>query len=145
MEPIAELLVKQACLEVVTSYARAVNDWDIDAFVDHFTPDGVWRRPGDHVMAGHDQIRAFMDSQPVPGPDRTVRHVNGGVDVDVIDGDHAAVWSQTTVYDGAGTDVLPAPMDGPTLIVEYRDQMVRTDDGWRLRERNTTVVFASHD
>lgn len=146
LSPIESLLIKQACADVVTDYARAVNAWDLKAFVLTFTPDGIWRRPSGHTMTGRQAMYDFLDAFPKPGPDRTVRHVNGGVQVTVVDRDNTIVWSQTTVYDGPGpgAGTLPAPMDGPDLIVEYDDKMVRTDKGWKIKERVTTVVFAKN-
>jgi uncharacterized protein (TIGR02246 family) len=138
LDPLAELVVKQACADVVTRYARAVNAWDLDAFVELFMEDGVWQRPGQAPMRGHAQIRAFMESQPV---DRVLRHVNGGVHVEVVDAGRARVWSQTTVYDTFGTTVLPVPLAGPDMVVEYLDEQVRHDGRWRIARRDTTVVF----
>jgi hypothetical protein len=141
MDAVAELLIKHACAEVVTRYAIAVNDWNLDAFVGLFVEDGEWHRPGNHSMFGRAAMRAYLQSQPQPPAERTVRHVNGGILVDVVDADHASVWSQTTVYDTGPVADYPAPMKGPDLIVEYRDEMVRHEGRWMIRRRNTTVVF----
>lgn len=133
------LTIKAACCEVITRYAMAVNDWDLDRFVALFTPDAVWQRPGVAPLSGHDEIRAFMKSQPAPA-DRVLRHVNGGMVVDVIDADHATGWSQTTVYDARPASALPAPLVGADMIVEYRDRFVRRDR-WLIARRDTTVVY----
>jgi uncharacterized protein (TIGR02246 family) len=138
---LAELLAKQACAELVTRYAQAVNAWDIDAFVSLFVEDGIWQRPGQAPLRGRQDIRAFMESQPV---DRVLRHVNGGVQVEVLDPERARVWSQTTVYDTAGTTEVPALMLGPDMVVEYRDEHVLRNGDWRIARRDTTVVFRRH-
>ncbi len=79
-----------------------------------------------------------MKSQPV---DRVLRHVNGGVRVEVLDAERTRVWSQTTVYDTAGTTEIPAPLFGPDMVVEYRDEHILRDGEWRIARRDTTVVF----
>jgi uncharacterized protein (TIGR02246 family) len=135
---LAELLAKQACVELVTRYAEAVNAWDIDAFVSLFVEDGIWQRPGQAPLRGRQEIRAFMESQPV---DRVLRHVNGGVRVEVLDAERTRVWSQTTVYDTAGTTEVPAPLLGPDMVVEYRDEHILRNGEWRIARRDTTVVF----
>jgi uncharacterized protein (TIGR02246 family) len=138
---LAELLTKQACAELVSRYAQAVNAWDIDAFVSLFVEDGVWQRPGQAPLRGRQEIRAFMESQPV---DRVLRHVNGGVLVEVLDAERARVWSQTTVYDTGGTTEVPAPLLGPDMVVEYRDEHILRNGDWRIARRDTTVVFRRH-
>ena len=70
-----------------------------------------------------------------------LRHVNGGMLVDLINEQTAAAWSQTTVYESPACDVLPAPLAGPDMVVEYRDLLVRLDDRWLIARRDTTVVF----
>ena len=135
---LAELLAKQACAELVTRYAQAVNDWDIDAFVALFVQDAVWQRPGQPPLRGRPEIRSFMEAQPV---DRVIRHVNGAVRVEVLDAEHTRAWSQTTVYDTTGTTEIPAQLLGPDMIVEYRDEHVLDDGVWRIGRRDTTVVF----
>src|ERR1700722_6748074 len=106
-DALAQLLAKQACAELVTRYAEAVNAWDLDAFVSLFVEDGIWQRPGQAPLRGRKEIRAFMEAQPV---DRVLRHVNGGVRVEVLDAELTRVRSQTTVYDTAGTTEVPAPL-----------------------------------
>jgi hypothetical protein len=35
-----------------------------------------------------------------------------------------------------------APLDQPALVGEYRDEFVRTPDGWRFARREVEVSFA---
>ena len=141
MDPITELIAKQACAELITRYAIAVNDWNLDAFVDLFHEDAEWHRPGDHIMRGREEMRAYLLSQPQPPAERTLRHVNGGILIEVTDDNNATAWSQTTVYDTGPSATLPAAMVGPDMVVEYCDRLVRRDGRWRLMLRSTTQVF----
>lgn len=127
--------VERLCMR----YAIAVNTSDLDAFVDLFCPDAVWQRPGVPALNGQAEIRAFMAQRPTG---RTLRHVNGGCLVTVHGADAASAQSQTIVYEIRGYTDLPAPLDGPDLIVEYADQVRRVDGAWRLARRDTTVTFA---
>jgi uncharacterized protein (TIGR02246 family) len=136
--PVERLAVVAAVTDVVTRYARAVNQWDLDAFVALFTEDAVWQRPGTDELRGHRAIRAFMESQPT---ERVLRHVNGGCLVEPVDQTRARAWSQTTVYEVLGTTGVPAPLAGPQLVVEYDDQLVVVSGRWRIARRDTTVVF----
>ena len=139
MDALERLVAQQACTDVVTRYAVAVNAWDLDAFVSLFTPDAVWQRPRFPELRGHAAIRAFMDSLPTPA-ERVLRHVNGGVLVELIDDTTATVWSQTTVYESGPVAELPAPLKAD-LVVEYRDRMVKIEGAWLISRRDTTQVF----
>jgi uncharacterized protein (TIGR02246 family) len=140
MNDLEALMVKWRCEELITRYAMAVNDWDLDAFVALFTPDAVWQRPAVAALHGHAAIRTFMEAQPA---NRVLRHVNGGILVEPVDQDRARAWSQTTVYEDRGTTVVPARVGPPDMVVEYRDDLVRQDGQWRIARRDTTVVFRS--
>lgn len=138
LDPLTELAVKQACADVVTRYAMAVNAWDLAAFADLFTEDAVWQRPGVPALHGREAIRAFMDGQPT---NRVLRHVNGGILVQVADEASARVWSQSTTYEWLGSTAVPVPLEGPLQVVEYVDDQVRQDGAWRIARRDTTVVL----
>jgi hypothetical protein len=137
---LAELSIKQECLDLVTRYAMAVNRWDLDAYLAVWAPDAVWQRPESAAMHGHAAIRAYMDSQP---RDRVLRHVNGASWAEVIDDDHARGWSQTVVYDTVGSTTIPGRMELPTMVVEYVDEYERRGGEWLISRRDTTWVFLS--
>ena len=138
MNTIERLEAQQACADVIVRYALAVNQWDLDAFVALFAEDGSWKRPGTPEMRGRKAIRNFMDSLPT---DRVLRHVNGGVLIEVIDDHTASAWSQTTVYEFPRPSALPAPLSRPDMVVEYRDRLVNVGGRWLIAHRNTVVVF----
>ena len=138
MNELIRLGIQRECTDLITRYALAVNEWDLDAFVDLFTDDATWQRPDHPPLEGHHAIRAFMESRPSR---RTLRHVNGAALVEVIDENTATAWSQTTVYETPGRHELPAPLAGPAMLVEYRDRLRRVEDRWRIARRDTTVVF----
>jgi SnoaL-like domain len=140
MDRLTELSVKQACLDLVTRYAMAVNRWDLDAYLEVWAADAVWQRPESPAMHGHAEIRAYMESQP---RDRVLRHVNGASWAEVIDDDHARGWSQTVVYDTVGSSDIPSRIELPTMVVEYVDEYERHGDQWLISRRDTTWVFLS--
>lgn len=138
MDPLQELLAERDCRALIMGYAQAVNEADLDSFVELFAPDGRWQRPGQPALIGRPAIRAFMAARPT---NRVLRHVSGGARIRIEDEDHAYAISQTLVYECIEADNLPAPMTGPHMIVEYRDWFERTDDGWRIAQRDTLIVF----
>lgn len=142
LTPIEVVTARSDCRDLIEDYTLAVNDGDVEAFVELFRPDAVWERPGADPLQGQDQIREFMQSRP---SDRTLRHVTGGVRVHVLDSTHATARSQTLVFTGPGGSALPVDGHGLVKMVEYADQLLRTESGWRFAERVTTIVFSEPD
>ena len=139
MNRLTEMSIKLACADLVTRYAMAFNRGDLDAFVALFTEDAVWHRPV-ATLHGHSEIHAFMESLP---QEQVARHVNGASWAEAIDADRARGWSQTVVYQTAGTRATPARLEPPTMIAEYVDEYVRQEDGWRFSRRDTSWIFLS--
>lgn len=139
MDRSKRLEIEQICLSILSRYAVAVGDRDFDAFVQLFTEDGIWHRPGSPEMKGHEDIRAFMvKNRPA---DTVCRHVNGTAQIDVVDEDSATGISYTTVYNYENHKGGIAPMKGPDYVVEYRDQFRRVGEDWFIARRDTTLIF----
>ena len=130
----------QACRDLVERYTIAVNDGDVDDFVALFAPDAVWQRPHVPALRGQDAIREFMSNRP---GQRTIRHVTGGIIVEVESPDRAGVRSQTLEFTGPAVEYLPVAATGLSRMVEYRDRVARFGRSWLFTERVTTVVFAA--
>jgi hypothetical protein len=148
MDRLTELAIKQECTDLVNAYFYAVNEGDLDAFVNTFCEDGIWQRPNVPTMQGHAAIRHFMSGAydpdpPAVLPEMVMRHVGGSVLVDVQDEDNARIRSQCTVFTHIGASKLPfpLPMAPVGMVVDYRDHAMRTSRGFRLKRRDTTVVF----
>lgn len=138
MDDVETYVLKAQCVEFLETVRRAADDGDAARFGACFLADGVWQRPGVEPLVGSEAITAFLSRRP---PDRTTRHVTGGVIVESVSPGHAVVCSQVVLYGGRLTDALPIPISGPEKVFEYRDRLQRTPDGWRIAERVTTVVF----
>jgi len=140
-DELRRLIAIHGCRDLVERYTLAVNDGDLDAFVALFAPDAVWKRPHVPPLHGQDEIREFMSGRPSA---RTIRHVTGGILVDLDDSlDAARVRSQTLEFTGPAVEFLPVASTGLSRMVEYRDRVARLDGEWRFLERVTTVVFAT--
>ncbi|HVW42410.1 MAG TPA: nuclear transport factor 2 family protein [Amycolatopsis sp.] len=139
MDDVETYVLKAQCAEFLETVRRAADDGDAAAFGASFLPEGVWRRPGVDPLVGSEAITAFMSRRP---PERTTRHVTGGVVVEPVSPDRAVVDSQVVLYGGRLTGGgLPIAISGPEKVFEYRDTLQRTPEGWRIAERVTTVVF----
>jgi len=135
------LIAAQECRDLVERYTIAVNEQDIDEFVALFAPEAVWKRPHVAPLRGRDAIREFMSRRPAA---RTIRHVTGGILVDLDDSLRGArLRSQTLEFTGPAVEFLPVSSTGLSRMVEYRDRVAQVDGEWRFVERVTTVVFAT--
>jgi uncharacterized protein (TIGR02246 family) len=136
---IAEIQVH--CIDLLNRYILAVHKKDTESFVNSFAPDGVWIRPGDQVMRGHDEIRDFIGA--IFATERLTRHVLGGTVVDVQGPDRATVESLAVGYEAERLIDQRAILRPPSYIAEYSDEARLIDGRWRLQQRKTRVVFVS--
>jgi uncharacterized protein (TIGR02246 family) len=130
------LEIEALCTRLSIQYCIAVDARDYDTFAGLFTEDAVWTTPDKRQWKGHAGIREFTSKIDA----KLIRHLASNILVDVLDEDRARGGSSTTVYRYMG-DEVPAPMDGPSLIVENRDEYRRTAKGWRIASRVIVPVF----
>ena len=64
--------------------------------------------------------------------------------IDVVDENHAKGRAYYTFYyDGEGRD--PALLTGPMAVGQYRDEFIRTAEGWKFSHREPKNVFMRAD
>ena len=123
-----------AVRNVVGLMAQLADGPDVDAYVDLFTPDGMWEMPG-APRHGHDDIRAGSLARRAAGdigPGSSTRHVVTILSV-TVDGDAATADSVWQFF--ADTDTEPRVQ----LMGTYRDDLVRTPAGWKMARRRITI------
>ena len=93
------------------------------------------------VPEGEEQLRKGFQARQ-DNKARMSRHVCNNLLIDVIDEDNATGTVYLTLYRHDGEeDRSHSPIDGPSLVGEYRDRFVRTAEGWRFCERVTVISF----
>jgi uncharacterized protein (TIGR02246 family) len=137
-------LDRAAAAEMPARYAHAVDNDDLAALEDCFTPDAVLhvevRAAGrSKVHEGRPAIlELFRESFKTH---RTRRHVVSSVVVSSLSGDSARVRSYITVL-GIDGDVIR-----PSASGVYEDLVIPGDGGWRIKERHglfdTATVLSS--
>ncbi len=136
MDDLTRLLIERECLRLMTAYCTHLDRFDVDTFLDLFTPEATWRRIAPLPVInqpGRESIRSFFNRRPTHSESR---HLVINPVIDVIDADHAKGVSFGLVVRGPkGDGTLPVPMRGLELLVEYRDEFVRTPEGWRFAKR----------
>lgn len=117
--------------QVLVRYANAIDELDFGALTTVFTPDarvsyggGPWLVGVDAVVEHISGLRNFA----------ATFHFMGNMQIDV-DGDHARSTTRSMTHLIAPDGVLHA------RALRYRDQLVRTPDGWRISEREHSAQW----
>jgi hypothetical protein len=141
MEMLERIAIERECQRLVTAYCHYVDHGEAAKIAEQFTDDGQWLSP-EIKMIGKEKLRkGFAGRQANTA--RMSRHVCNNLLIDVIDEDNAEGVVYLTLYrfDGeAGRKFSPID-EQPTMVGEYRDKFVRTDEGWRFSERVIDISF----
>lgn len=118
-----------AIQQLYARYNHAIDFGDADGWAACFTPDGVFASSARGETAGREALRAFAEAFS----QRTkARH-----------------WTNNLVVEGDGAEArgscylaLYTLGDGGARLTAtgvYRDQLVRTAEGWRFKRRDVTL------
>ena len=121
---------------LLTRYARACDDREFDKVGDCFIADAQAEYSGVRLPRGVEHIVAHM--QPLASLPLT-QHIVGSVSV-TVDGDRAECESYTVAH------IVRAVDDGHEVVhrgLAYRDELVRTPEGWRIAERVHRVLWST--
>jgi hypothetical protein len=140
MDQDERLRIELACQRLVTLYCHYVDHGHAARIAELFTEDGVWHSP-EITMDGLEQIRKGFTLRQ-ERRERMSRHVCNNVLIDVIDSDHAQGCVYLTLYRFDGDpDRKISPLEGASLVGEYRDEFRRTPAGWCFSRREIHVSF----
>lgn len=131
--------IERACERLIVAYTHLIDFGDGGRVGELFSPDGVWESEQTR-MEGRDEItRGFGRRQQ--RADRISRHVCTNTAINAIDENSAEGVTYFTLYRRDGVTALPAGIDGPTIVGQYRDRFVRTAEGWRFAHRRAEAAF----
>ena len=130
MDPaIQQLLDERAAIAVCVRYATAIDDRDWGRLRSCFLPDAVGHYHADRALHGYEAIEEILRTA-VSALSRT-QHLITNPTVD-LQGDEAT--SRCYLYAQHVREGTPGG-DQHVIAGCYTDRLVRTDDGWRIRER----------
>ena len=137
---VAQALVDRLEIEqVLRAYAWALDAKEFDGLDDVFTPDAFL----DYTTAGgikgdYPEVKAWLASVLPHFP--AYQHLISNVEV-TIDPSGDTATSRAAFYNPMGHDKA----DGKRVYFhcggEYRDQWVRTGDGWRIKDRFEQTIW----
>lgn len=135
-QTVAALQAERDCRDVVLAAADAVDRREYAGFAALFATDGALIRPDGSEMRGRAAIEAAYAARD---PDRLTRHLLSNQRVHVsMDAGTGQVASTVQLWTGKHSDAVTPrgrPADAVQQIGEFRDQLVRTDEGWRIVRR----------
>ena len=123
-----DLADRIALHELPGRYGDLIDDRDWDGLSTIFTEDATFAIPGE-VLDGLEGIRAFMRQSNHP---RT--HAMTNVYADAAEGDLNSTSTAVLRF-----RIIGMRRDGRIMSGRYRDEVVRTPEGWRVKTR----VFTS--
>ena len=133
-EAVAWMVDRARIRELTARYNRCFDDGDPEGYAATFTEDGVMEVVGGPVTSGRTALAEMVRHTP-----RGIVHVTVDALVEV-DGDRAV--QDVTLL------VVQRPPDGAPRAERrsrlersgrYRDELVRTDEGWRFARRTCTL------
>lgn len=135
------LLAEHACRRVVLQTAKTVDEQDYTAFANLFTPQGLLVRPDGTRLEGRATIEAAYRQR---GPDRLTRHLISNHLVTVQDASNASSSCAVLLWTGSYRDAAGPkgrPADATQLVGEFLDELVMTDEGWRIQQRQARFTL----
>jgi ketosteroid isomerase-like protein len=117
--------------QVLVRYANAIDELDFGALATVFTPDARASYGGGPWLDGVDAIIEYISPLSTFAASF---HFMGNMQIDV-NGDRARATTRSLTHLIASDGVLHA------RALRYRDQLVRTPDGWRISERVHTAQW----
>jgi len=138
MDPLQRLLAEQECGKLPYLFAKYADNGEHAALAALFTEDCVFARPFQpaHPFHGRERVQAiFRDRPPI-----LVRHIVTNVLVELLSETEARGTNYLAMLSShAGT--VPPQEAGGLYVGGFEDVYVRTEAGWRFRERRGMVAL----
>jgi hypothetical protein len=123
--------------DLLTRYTVAIDQKDWSLLDTCFTPDAHLDYTSAGGVAGdYPKVRAWLEAALASFP-MTVHYITNSV----VDLDGNAAKARTAVLNPMGFQNEDGSMHLFTVGAHYNDELVRTDDGWRIRERIEESAF----
>jgi len=133
------LAIEWQCEKLCRQFANFNDQNDFKAVCDLFTVAGSFWRPSvpDIEIKGRENIyQAFLKRPPL-----VIRHIVSNCVIEVQSATAATGHSYLVFLAAPLTqDQLPL-ISGPLHVGEFRDQFVKTSDGWKFQERKGSLAL----
>jgi hypothetical protein len=140
--PLRWLLIERDCEKVIVELTRSVDEGRFDDALKLFTEDAVFVRRG-QPLTGKSAIAEAFAKRP---QNQITRHFLANISVSVEDPNRASAVTSVFVFRHLGTETpptMPAPISLPDTVEEYRDVLIRDDNVWCIKHRETKEFFSA--
>ena len=143
MDALQQLLIKEACRELVLRAATCSDANDAPGLAALFAVDARLERPDGTVLQGRQAIEASYRLRPA---ERITRHLVTNSVVDIASPVAARVRSVVLLWSGAATDpegLQGRPANGRQIVGSFDDRCVLAPDGWSIAGRRAAFALFS--
>ncbi|GAA1650694.1 nuclear transport factor 2 family protein [Georgenia ruanii] len=129
----AAVAAKSEIVDVLARYCVHLDEYDIDALTDVFTPDCTMDQGpgrGGPIRGREDVLRGMKERQALF---RRTQHILGQSLIEMT-GDVATALTYVTAWHQRWD------MTTGIARLRYRDELVRTEDGWRIQYRRSEAL-----
>ncbi len=142
LEPQKYIEIRLALQDLNSDFCYHFDHGDVDGLVDLFCEDALYSH-GNRVSRNMEEIRQLFLSRK-DGGDRTSRHMQTGLRVEIINENYAKEWSVCMTF-AANTTPTVSPAT-PFLVADFIDEYRCCDDGiWRIAKRHIERIFVDPD
>lgn len=143
MNDVRRLVIKQACADLCSAYARTIDAYDYDGFLKLWSDDAVLDMLG-REYRGHAGIRSYLEAREA---NMICRHLVTNVEIEVEDENTAQGTCYTISFvarNGLGKE--PGPVGQPTFVVDYENFFLRDPArGWVFSRRKVRAAMAGEE
>lgn len=132
------LAIHAICKDLAVRTACLVDQQNYEALVQLFTPDASLVRPGGDPLVGREQILASYQSKST---ERLTRHFVTNSVVYDVDSHSARMTSYVLLWSTNSRtpeETFGRKADARQVAGQFDDYLVRTDEGWRIAQRNAS-------
>ncbi len=135
--------IEWQCAKLLTHYYNLIDRQEFDAAVALFTPDIVWSMDGEDFRGRDGNLSALHGLLD----DMLIRHVISNIVVTVIDETHAEAVTYLVIYCHPKTALAEGKLQSveANRFSEVANELVRTDEGWRIARREIKTVMVTAD
>lgn len=135
----SDVAVRKACQQLILDYASFRDQRRGTEFANLFAVDGVLTVDGQTFVGRKALAARFADA-----PSQRSRHMMSNIRITVQDAKSASAVSYALIFVGAvpsAAQAAPVVVPNFTVMGEYHDKFVFTEEGWRMAARRFIPAF----
>ena len=142
LSELERLTIRVALEDLNTAFCHHLDHNEVDALLELFVDD-VYYTHGSRISRSKAELEEVFRNRSATET-RTARHMYSGLKLDIESAIRARGTSVCMTFAAYGEPPLSPAI--PTLVADFVDEYVRSDDGrWRFKERHIHRIFVAPD